>query len=82
MSKERDFRTASLAYTDKVKNIKYYDEERWFRSLYSTLSAFRTIEGGSLSGDAKTVLQRLLFSAIHDLKSISVNEYDTWFYNS
>ena len=80
MIKEHDFRTAALAFTDKVKNIKYYDEPRWFRSLYSTLSAFRTIKGGSLSGADKTFLQRLLFSALHDLKSIAVNEYDTWFY--
>jgi hypothetical protein len=81
MRRDDDFKTESLAFIEKVKNVRYYDEERWFRSVYSTLYAFRTIEGGSLSGDDKTALQGLLFSAIHNLKSFSVDDYDTWFYD-
>ncbi len=80
MRKEENFKTESLAFTEKVKNIKYYDEESWFSSAYSTLSPFRTIEGGGLSEEVKKTLKSLLFSSIENLKLFSVGDYDKWFY--
>jgi len=80
MRKDENFKTESLAFTEKVKNIKYYDEERWFSSAYSTLNARRTIEGGVLSEEVKKTLKNILFSSIENLKSFSVGDYDKWFY--
>jgi len=80
MRKDGNFKTESLTFTEKVKNIKYYDEERWFSSAYSTLNPFRTIEGSGLSEEVKKTLKSLLFFSIENLKSFSVGDYDKWFY--
>ncbi len=80
MGKDENFKTESLAFTEKVKNIKYYDEERWFSSAYSTLKARFTVEGGGLSEEVKKTLKSLLFFSIENLKSFSVSDYDKWFY--
>jgi hypothetical protein len=80
MGKDENFKTESLAFTEKVKNIKDYDEERWFSSAYSTLNARFTVEGGGLSEEVKKTLKSLLFSSIENLKSFSVGDYDKWFY--
>lgn len=39
MRKDEDFKTETLAFTEKVKNIRHYDKERWFSNAYSTLNA-------------------------------------------
>jgi len=80
MKTEEDFKTDSLAFATKVKLVKQYDQERWFRGAYSTLTARFTIEGGSLSEKSKKTISNLLFSSINKLKAYSSNDYDEWFY--
>lgn len=81
MKKAEDFKFESLAFTEKVRSVNSYHEERWFTSSYSTLNARFTIEGGGLSEEAKKTLRILLFSSIENLTAFSVSEYDKWFYD-
>ncbi|HII85393.1 TPA: hypothetical protein HA273_02185 [Candidatus Bathyarchaeota archaeon] len=80
MGKVEDFRAESLAFATRVKLVKHYDQERWFRGAYSTLNARFTIDGGGLSKETKEALKRALFSSIEKLKTSSPDDYDKWFY--
>ena len=81
LRRDENFRAESLAFIEKVKSIKFFNEERWFSSAYSTLNARFTVEGGGLSEEAKKTLKNLLFSSIEKLPLFSVNNYDKWFYD-
>jgi hypothetical protein len=80
LRRDEAFKAESLTFIEKVKNLKYYDEERWFSSAYSTLNARFTVEGGGLSKEENKILRSLLFSSIENLKSFSMDNYDKWFY--
>lgn len=81
MGSEEDFRVASLAFIKKVGAVRVFDEEKWFSSAYSTLNARFTVKGKGLPKKDKEVLRSILFSSIDALESLSVDDYDAWFFD-